>query len=705
MAKYNLVIAEKPSVAMSLAKVLGAVSRKDGYMEGGGWLVSWCVGHLVELAPADAYDPRYGKWVYTDLPILPEHWQYIVPEDKKKQLEVLKSLMHREDVETVVCATDAGREGQLIFQLVYNLCGCEKPVKRLWISSMEETAIREGFSRLRPGSEYDRLYQAALCRSQADWLVGINATRLFSVLYQRMLNVGRVQTPTLAMLVNRAAAIDRFHSEPLYSVVLDGGGFTAAGEKTDDKQTAETIRAACDGASAAVQTVTQKERSENAPALYDLTALQRDANRLYGFTAQQTLDYTQSLYEKKLVTYPRTDSRFLTGDMAAGLPSLVLAVAGAFPFAKGLPLPVNVAQVVNDTKVSDHHAIIPTATMPGADLSGLPAGELSVLSLIAARLLSAVGDTYRYMETEVTLDCGGYTFTAKGRRITANGWKNVDAAFRGTLKEKPAGEPDKAPPLPELTEGQTFPVHASIKEGKTAPPKAFTEDTLLAAMECAGAEDMPEDAERKGLGTSATRAGIIEKLVRTEFVDRKGKNLLPTKKGLNLIAVAPELIASPALTAGWEEKLTLVEKGQLPAADFMAGIMEFVSQLVKTYEVLKQANGTPLFSPEREVVGTCPRCGGPVVEIPKGFVGDNRSCGFALWKDNRFFTAKGKKLTKALAAQLLKDGKALLKGCHSEKTGKDYDAVAVLDDTGGKYVNFKLEFPAEPKPRKGGRKK
>lgn len=699
----DLVIAEKPSVAMSLSKVLGAGNRKDGYMEGGGFLVSWCVGHLVELAPADAYDPKYLKWVYADLPILPEHWQYIVPEDKKKQLSILKELMHRPDVETVICATDAGREGQLIFQLVYNLCGCKKPVKRLWISSMEETAIREGFSHLQPGSDYERLYQAALCRSQADWLVGINATRLFSVLYQRTLNVGRVQTPTLAMIVNRTAAIDRFQSEPFYTVVLDMGYFTASGEKSRDKAAAETVRAACDGADAVIRAIERKERLEKPPALYDLTGLQRDANRLYGFTAQQTLDYTQALYEKKLVTYPRTDSRFLTGDMAADLPALVSSVAGALPFGGSLPFSVNVDQVVDDAKVSDHHAIIPTATMPGADFSGLPAGELAILHLIAARLLAAVGDPYRYLETSVTLTCGGQTFTTKGRQITGEGWKGVDRAFRATLKEKP--EKEQAAPLPELSEGQTFPAHASIREGKTSPPKPYTEDTLLAAMECAGAEDMPEDAERKGLGTPATRAGIIEKLVRTEFVERKGKNLLPTQKGLNLITVAPELIASPLLTAEWEEKLKQVEKGELPAADFMAGITDFVSQLVKTYEVLKQDNGSPLFAPEREAVGCCPRCGSPVVEISKGFVCDNRSCGFSLWKENRFFTSKGKKLTKALAVQLLKDGKAPLKGCHSEKTGKDYDAVVVLDDTGGKYVNFKLEFAPAPKGKKGGRKK
>ena len=700
----SLVIAEKPSVAGSLAKVLGAGQRQDGYLEGGGYLVSWCVGHLAELAPADAYDSKYRKWRYEDLPILPERWQYVVPEDKKKQLSVLKALMEREDVETVICATDAGREGQLIFQLVYNLCGCKKPVKRLWISSMEEQAIREGFASLRPGSDYEPLYLAALCRSQADWLVGINATRLFSVLYQRTLNVGRVQTPTLAMLADRAEAIRSFQPVPFYTVVLDLGSFTVSGEKLNSRQEAEGLCASCDGSPAFVRSMEQKEKTEKPPALYDLTALQRDANRLYGFTAQQTLDYTQALYEKKLVTYPRTDSRFLTGDMEAGLPALVEAVAGTLPFACGLSLSVRASQVIRDEKVSDHHAILPTSSMPAADLDGLPAGERDILFLIASRLLAAVGEPYRFSETTVAVDCKGSTFTAKGRQLTAYGWKQAEAAFHAFRKE---GTEEKEAPaaLPPLSEGQTFTAAAAVREGKTSPPRPFTEDTLLAAMECAGKEEMPEDAERKGLGTSATRAGIIEKLVRTELVERKGKNLLPTDKGLSLIAVAPEQVASPSLTAEWEEKLKQVEKRELTAADFMAGIEDFVSQLVKTYEVKKQADGSPLFASCREAVGTCPRCGSPVVEIGKGFVCDDRSCGFALWKENRFFTAKGKKLTKALAAQLLKDGRAPLKNCHSEKTGKDYDAVVLLDDTGGKYVNFKLEFLPAPKPKKGGKKK
>ena len=689
----KLVIAEKPSVAQAIAHVLGATARKDGYMEGGGYLVSWCVGHLVGLAPADAYDARYSKWAYEDLPIVPERWQYAAAPDKKKQLAVLKELMHRPDVDAVVCATDAGREGQLIFQLVYDFCGCGKPTLRLWISSMEESAIRDGFDGLKDGAGYESLYRSALCRSQADWLIGINATRLFSVLYGATLNVGRVQSPTLALLVNRENEITAFQKQKFYTVQLTAGALTAESDRLADKKAAGDLRAACNGKTATVQAVEKKERAELPPKLYDLTSLQRDANRLYGFTAQQTLDYTQALYEKKLVTYPRTDSRYLTGDMEAGLPALVEAVAGALPFMAGLETPVNAGRVVDSSKVSDHHAIIPTPSMPGADLAALPAGEKNILHLVAARLLCAVGGKYVTAETVAALSCGGQTFTAKGRTVTAPGWKAVDAAFRATLKEKPD---DKEPaPLPELAEGQELPgVKAAVREGTTAPPKHFTEDTLLSAMECAGAGDMPEDAERKGLGTPATRAGIIEKLVHTGFVERKQKNMLPTPKGAALIGVLPELIKSPALTAEWEHKLKQVERGELPAADFMAGIAGLSSQLVQDYGQLPEGADLSLFQPVKKAVGTCPRCGGRVVENKKGFACEKRDCGFALWKENRFFAAKKKELTAKLAAALLKEGRADLPGCHSEKTGKTYDAVVVLDDTGGKFVNFKLEFPA-----------
>lgn len=691
----KLVIAEKPSVAQAIAHVLGATARKDGYTEGGGWLVSWCVGHLVGLAPADAYNEKYAKWAYDDLPIVPECWQYAADRDKEKQLAVLRALMGREDVDAVVCATDAGREGQLIFQLVYNYCGCQKPTLRLWISSMEETAIRDGFAALKDGADYDSLYHSALCRAQADWLIGINATRLFSVLYGATLNVGRVQSPTLALLVNRENEIAGFKKQKFYTVLLCVGELTAEGDRLESKKAAEELRAACGGKTATVEAVEKKERAELPPKLYDLTTLQRDANRLYGFTAQQTLDYTQSLYEKRLVTYPRTDSRYLTEDMAAGLPSLVEAVVGALPFMAGLETTVNAGRVVDSSKVSDHHAIIPTATMPGADLAALPAGEMAVLSLIAARLLCAVGEKYVAAETVAALSCGGHTFTAKGRTVTAYGWKAIDNAFRATLKEKP-DEGKEPAPLPELTEGQELPrVNASVREGTTAPPRHYTEDTLLSSMETAGAEDMPEDAERKGLGTPATRAGIIEKLVHTGFVERKQKNLIPTPKGAALIDVLPELIKSPQLTAEWEHKLKQVERGELAAADFMAGIAALTSQLVRDYGKLPDGADLSLFQPVRKAVGTCPRCGGRVVENKKGFVCENRACGFALWKENRFFAAKKKELTAKIAAALLKEGRAELKGCHSEKTGKTYDAIVILDDTGGKFVGFKMDFPAK----------
>ena len=665
------------------------------YTEGGGWLVSWCVGHLVGLAPADAYNEKYAKWAYDDLPIVPECWQYAADREKEKQLAVLRALMGREDVDAVVCATDAGREGQFIFQLVYNYCGCQKPTLRLWISSMEETAIRDGFAALKDGADYDSLYHSALCRAQADWLIGINATRLFSVLYGVTLSVGRVQSPTLALLVNRENEIAGFKKQKFYTVLLCAGELTAEGDRLESKKAAEELRAACGGKTATVEAVEKKERAELPPKLYDLTTLQRDANRLYGFTAQQTLDYTQSLYEKRLVTYPRTDSRYLTEDMAAGLPSLVEAVAGALPFMAGLEKTVNAGRVVDGSKVSDHHAIIPTSTMPGADLSGLPAGEKAVLHLIAARLLCAVGEKHITAETVAALSCGGHTFTAKGRTVTAYGWKAIDNAFRATLKEKP-DEGKEPTPLPELTEGQELPpLNASVREGTTAPPRHYTEDTLLSSMETAGTEDMPEDAERKGLGTPATRAGIIEKLVHTGFVERKQKNLIPTPKGAALIGVLPELIKSPQLTAEWEHKLKQVERGELDAADFMAGIAALTSQLVQDYGKLPDGADLSLFQPVRKAVGTCPRCGGRVVENKKGFVCENRACGFALWKENRFFSAKKKELTAKIAAALLKEGRTELKGCHSEKTGKTYDAIVILDDTGGKFVGFKMDFPAK----------
>ena len=702
MTQYRLVIAEKPSVAKSLAAVLGAANRRDGYLEGNGWLVSWCLGHLAGLADAATYNPDYAKWRYDDLPILPESWRFTIAKDKRDQFDVLRTLLRREDVTEVVNACDAGREGELIFRTVYCLAGCTKPIRRLWISSMEDSAIREGFANLRPGSDYDGLHQAALCRAKADWLVGINATRLFSVLYHRTLNIGRVMSPTLALIVQREAEIDAFKPVPFYTVVLELPGFSVSGERMVDKAAAQQLKTACQGGTATVKKVERKEKSEKPPALYDLTTLQRDANRLLGFTAQQTLDYLQNLYEKKLCTYPRTDSRYLTSDMAASLPELVRLTAGALPFAGGMEVSCNAAQVINDKKVTDHHAVIPTRNLQGADLSGLPVGEKAVLELVALRLLCAVAQPYTFAETAVVVECAGAEFTAKGRTVKNYGWRALDAAYRAGLKnvEQDKEPEDKA--LPELSEGQTLPLSgATVKEGKTTPPKHFTEDTLLSAMETAGKDDMPEDAERKGLGTPATRAGILEKLVSTGFLERKKSKktvqLLPSHDAVSLITVLPEQLQSPLLTAEWEYRLGEIERGELAPEDFMAEITAMLKELVGTYQVIKGSEY--LFTPPREVVGKCPRCGGEIAEMQKGFFCQDKSCKFAIWKNNKWWAAKRKQPTKAIVAALLKDGRARVTGLYSEKSGKTYDATVVLEDD-GKYANFKLDFDRQ----KGGGK-
>lgn len=701
----KLVIAEKPSVAMSLAAVLGATERKDGYLEGSGYLVSWCVGHLLELAQPEAYKEQYAKWRYEDLPILPENWKYEVPKDKKTQLALLCRLMKDKRVDSVVCATDAGREGELIFRLVYEYAGCNKPMERLWISSMEDAAIREGFDHLRPGSDYDKLYDAAVCRAGADWLIGINATRLFSVLYGVTLNVGRVMSPTLALLVQRESDIESFISKPFYVPEITCGGFTASGEKMTERSEAEKIRMDCDHNSAFVRSVEKQVKTIQPPRLYDLTTLQRECNRIYGYTAQQTLDYVQSLYEKKLATYPRTDSQYLTKDMQATAASLILWLRDNMPFGKGYAGEPDIDRVTDDSKVTDHHAIIPTVEIARTDLSELPSGERDVLTLLAVRLLCATTQANRFEAVTAMLDCQGYTFTAKGKTILQSGWKEVERIHRMSIRQSETEHRENEDAaLPVLKEGQTFEtVSASLREGKTSPPKHYTEDTLLSAMETAGAEDMPDDAKRKGLGTPATRAATLEKLVSAGFVQRKKKQLISTEKGRNLIAVLPDNIKSPILTAEWESMLKQVEHGELSATSFMDQIADMSRTLVKEHTA-PEKRFADLFPSSRETaheaVGVCPRCGAPVYEGKKGFFCDNRECSFALWKDNRFFSSKKKSITKSVAAALLKEGRISMSGLYSEKTGKTYDAEVILDDTGGKYVNFKLEFPVKKGRRK-----
>ena len=687
---FQLVIAEKPSVARSIAAVIGATEKQTGYWQGSGYLVSWCIGHLVSFAEAGQYDEKYCKWKYEDLPILPQPWQFIVPDEKKQQFEIVRALLNSPDVDSVTAATDAGREGELIFRLVYQMAGCTKPVKRLWISSMEDAAIWEGFANLRPDSDYDALYQSALCRAKADWLVGINATRLFSVLYHKTLTVGRVQTPTLKMLVDRDAKILRFQKEKYYTVSIQSGSLKADSERIASVDEANTLRAACAGAPAICFSVKREKKTEQPPKLYELTTLQREANRLFGFTAKQTLDYAQQLYEKKLLTYPRTDSQYLTEDMGRTAQHLVSDLLGLLPFAQGLDLTPEVGRILNSKKVSDHHAIIPTSEFAKQGFTGLAESECKLMNLVCSKLLCAIAAPHEYETVTAVFSCAGNEFTAKGKTVLVPGWKEIDQRFRSTLKADGEEETETLNTLPELTEGQSYSVVSDISEHFTSPPKAYTEDTLLSAMERSGAEDMPENAERKGLGTPATRAAILEKLVQMGFVQRKGKQLVPTKDGINLAVVLPESLTSPVLTAEWENRLTEIAKGNADADEFMAEIETQVRQLVKTYSCIS-ADKQNLFQSERVIIGKCPRCGENVYEGKKNFYCGNRGCQFVMWKNDRFFEQRKKAFTPKIAAALLKNGKAKVKGLYSEKTGKTYDATVLLADTGGKYVNYRVE--------------
>ena len=692
----KLIISEKPSVAKSIASALGATSRADGFYEGNGLIVSWCVGHLVSPMDAAGYDERLKKWRYDDLPILPEPFRYVLIPGKEDAYQNLCSLMNRADVDSIVNACDAGREGELIFRLVYGMAGCSKPVQRLWISSMEDSAIREGFQNLRPGSDYDALYHSAMCRQKADWLVGINATRLFSVLYHRTLNVGRVQTPTLAMLVEREGKISMFKTEKFHHVKLGLNGVEVLSERFRDLSQAQSALVSCSESPVVCTAVTKEQKKENPPNLYDLTTLQREANRIFGYTAKQTLDYAQSLYEKKLLTYPRTDSRYLTSDMAESASVIVHLAAKMPPFDGISNFFPNVATLVSDKDVTDHHAIIPTMELEKADIKLLPVGERNLLLLVCCKLLCAVAEAHVYQTVTAAFACGGYPFTAKGKHIVSEGWREIHHIFRSSLKEKPDDE-DAAGAFPDFTEGQTFQnVTVTICERFTFPPKPYTEDTLLSAMETAGKEDMPEDAERKGLGTPATRAAIIEKLVAAGFVERKGKSLIPTKDGINLIAVLPEPLTSPVLTSEWEQQLTAIAKGEAQPDAFTDGIYDMVRDLVSTYSGIS-AEGHKLFAPEKEMIGSCPRCGKPVYEGKSNFACSDRSCSFVLWKQDRFWASHKKELTKKMAADLLKKGRTPVKGMWSEKKGTTYDATVVLGDTDGKFVKFKIEFPKKRK--------
>ena len=691
----QLVIAEKPSVAASIAAALGVKEKKDGYIEGGGYLISWCVGHLVELADAAAYGEQYKKWSYESLPILPEEWQYTVAADKGKQFKTLKELMHRADVSEVVNACDAGREGELIFRFVYGVAQCNKPMRRLWISSMEDAAIKAGFADLKDGRDYDALYASALCRAKADWIIGINATRLFSCLYHKTLNVGRVQTPTLKMLVDRGEAISHFKKEKYYHVRLDLSGAEAASERISDKPGADTLKAACEAETAVCVSLTKEKKTAAPPKLFDLTSLQREANKIYGYTAKQTLDLAQTLYEKRLLTYPRTDSAFLTDDMGDTAAKTVTMLSGKLPFMEGAEITPDVSRTLDSSKVSDHHAIIPTMELAKTDPAALPESERNILTLAGARLIFAAAEPHIFEAVTAVFSCAGTEFTARGKTVLAGGWKELERRYRATLKGKPDPEDmEEENTLPELSEGQSF-EHptAKVTEHFTTPPKPHNEATLLSAMERAGNGDTDPDAERRGLGTPATRAAVIEKLVKSGFAERKGKQLIPTQNGAALVSVLPDMLTSPQLTAEWENNLTQIAKGAADAGEFMQRIEAMARELVKENATTDKSKAAFTGGEEKPSIGKCPRCGSPVYEGKKNFYCSNRDCAFTMWKNDRFFEERKVTFTPKIAAALLKSGKANVKGLYSPKTGKTYDGTVVLADTGGKYVNYKIEIP------------
>lgn len=696
----KLVITEKPSVAASISKVIGATEKKDGFYEGNGYLVSWCVGHLVELAQPQDYSSIYEKWSYETLPIIPDEWKYSIKKDTRKQFNILKDLMHRNDINSVVCATDAGREGELIFRLVYSEARCNKPMERLWISSMEDKAIRKGMESLKPGSNYDSLFRAALARQEADWLVGINGTRLFTVLYGgKVLKVGRVQTPTLAMIVERESEINSFKKQQYFMAHILMNGIDAVSEKIESKEAAEKLISKCTGNTAVVTSVTKEEKRNAPPKLYDLTSLQRDANKVFGFTAKKTLDHTQTLYERKLVTYPRTDSQYLTEDMAETAGEVIDAVRKAFTFIPKEFGEIQVKQVLNSKKVSDHHAIIPTVEIVKADLNALSEDERKVLHLIAVRLLAATSVPHRYISQKVIFDCAGTEFKATGKAVTDPGWKVYEEALRNLYKKEPDKEQSDTDEqsLPDLGEGEVFEkVGGKVTEHFTKPPARYTESSLLSAMEKAGTEDMETDVERKGLGTPATRADIIEKLVKDGFIKREKKNLIPTDNGIKLITVLPDKVKSAKLTADWENVLSLVAKGEADYDEFISGITGMVKDLVKTYHSVSDEDKT-MFS-RGDVLGRCPNCGGDVVKGIYGYYCRNK-CGMQLG------SVMGISINESQLRNLLAGKKIFVKNI-KKKSGGKFDAYLIPEGitdysyeksdgtkVSGKQYKFKMEFP------------
>ncbi|MEE0040047.1 MAG: DNA topoisomerase 3 [Blautia sp.] len=697
MSKF-LVIAEKPSVAQSYAKNLSAYKREDGYLEGESCIVSWCLGHLAEYAQPEEYDPKYEKWQFDDLPILPEVWKLKVSKDKKKQFDVLKGLMNRSDVEYLVNGCDAGREGELIFQRVYNLAGCRKPVKRLWISSMEDAAIQKGFQTMKSEEEYKNLCMAAVCRAQADWLIGMNGTRAYTTRYFKRLVVGRVQTPTLAMLAERQERIEHFQKEAFYKVALTDGKLTVVSENIANEEAADLLAALCNGSTAVVTQMKKEDKKAFPPRLYDLTSLQREANRYFGYTAKRTLDMLQELYEEKLVTYPRTDSQFVTEDMKDSVEELVGKMPVLLPFVDYGQLGHGIKRVINNTKVSDHHAILPTKEAVEKGIADLPADKKNLMMLICQQLVQATGEEYLYEQTDITVKCQEHDFKARGKIPVQMGFKEVEKAFKHLyVKAEPVEGKEKETSIPAgYEEGmRLFPVKADKTTHYTSPPKPFNEDTLLAAMETAGNKEFDSETEKKGLGTPATRASIIEKLVSSGYAQRKGKQILPSTEGKELVKVMPEYLKSAVMTAEWENQLLMMEKGQITDTQFMGEITSLVRKILEVCREIPEEERRR-FQTAREVIGKCPVCGCDVFEGKQNFYCSNRQCDFALWKENRFLGSMEKNLDKKMARELLDKACTHVKGLYSKKKDMKFDADLLLTLEDGK-ARFHLEFPKKKK--------
>ena len=697
MSKF-LVIAEKPSVAQSYAKNLSAYKREDGYLEGESCIVSWCLGHLAEYAQPEEYDPKYEKWQFDDLPILPEAWKLKVSKDKKKQFEVIKTLMNRSDVEYLVNGCDAGREGELIFQRVYVLAGCRKPVKRLWISSMEDAAIQKGFQTMKSEEEYKNLCMAAVCRAQADWLIGMNGTRAYTTRYFKRLVVGRVQTPTLAMLAERQERIEHFQKEAFYKVALTDGKLTVVSENIANEEAADLLAALCNGSTAVVTQMKKERKKSFPPKLYDLTSLQREANRYFGYTAKRTLDMLQELYEEKLVTYPRTDSQFVTEDMKDSVEELVGKMPVLLPFVDYGQLGHGIKRVINNAKVSDHHAILPTKEAVEKGIADLPADKKNLMMLICQQLVQATGEEYLYEQTDITVKCQEHDFKARGKIPVQMGFKEVEKAFKHLyVKAEPVEEKEKETSIPAgYEEGmRLFPVKAEKTTHYTSPPKPFNEDTLLAAMETAGNKEFDSETEKKGLGTPATRASIIEKLVSSGYAQRKGKQILPSTEGKELVKVMPEYLKSAVMTAEWENRLLMMEKGQITDTQFMGEITSLVRKILEVCREIPEEERRR-FQTAREVIGKCPVCGCDVFEGKQNFYCSNRQCDFALWKENRFLGSMEKNLDKKMARELLDTACTHVKGLYSKKKDMKFDADLLLTLEDGK-PRFHLEFPKKKK--------